>query len=247
MTENIIELQNVSKEFQLNSTSEGFGYFRNFNLGKPKKKIKALDNISFSVEKGEVFGIIGLNGSGKTTLLQVIAGLYNPDLGSVKVYGTLAPILQIGVGFNMELLPSENIIIYGMMLGFPKSEIKNKINSILEFAELGKFSSMKIKHFSSGMKSRLAISTIFQLNPDIFLLDEVLAVGDINFKKKCFDAFSSFKKNGKTILYVTHSLNTVTEFCDRALILHTGKILMIGKPNEVVSKYKELSKEYSNT
>jgi len=237
--ENAIEIKNVSKTFRLSERKWIFQTLRNINFNS-NEKIVAVNDVSFAVKKGEVFGIIGKNGSGKTTLLQIIAGLYNPDSGSVKIDGSLAPIMHIGAGFNPELLPSTNIILYGMMLGLSKNEIKSKINSILQFAELEKFSTMKLKHFSSGMKSRLGISTVFQLNPDIFLLDEILSVGDIDFRQKCFEKFLSYKKQGKTILYVTHALNTLKDLCDRVLLLDMGNLITIGNPEDAIKKYREI-------
>ena len=240
MTQKIIELKNVTKTFQFSSPYTKINFLSSSNFRKSKKTVIALDNISFSVDRGEILGIIGLNGSGKSTLLQTIAGLYLPDSGYVGVNGTLAPVLTIGAGFNQELLPTENIVLYGMLLGLSKSSIKEKIDRILQFAELEKFSSMKLKHFSTGMKSRLAVSTIFQLDSDILLLDEILAVGDIKFRQKCIESFSSFVKNGKTILHATHSINTLTQFCDRVLLLHMGKIILIDKPEQVIKKYQEI-------
>jgi len=241
MSEKIIELKNVTKTFQFSSPSSNSNFLSGFNFRKPKKTVIALNDVSFSVEKGEILGIIGLNGSGKSTLLQTVAGLYLPDSGFVGVNGTLAPVLTIGAGFNQELLPSENIVLYGMLLGFSKSSIKEKIDKILQFAEIEQFSSMKLKHFSAGMKSRLAVSTIFQLDSDILLLDEILAVGDINFRQKCIDSFDSFIKNGKTILHATHSINTLTQFCDRVLLLNKGEVILVDKPDVVIKKYQEIS------
>lgn len=234
----IIDLKNVTKTFKVAKRKSVFSNIKNSSLNN---KIVALNDVTFAVKKGEILGIIGNNGSGKTTLMQVIAGVYQPDLGSVKVEGTLAPILQIGAGFHHELTSQENILIYGMMLGLSKSEISGKVNQILEFSELEKFSNMKLKNFSSGMKSRLAVSTIFQLNPDIFLLDEILAVGDINFREKCFRKFSTFKEKETTILHTTHNLTILPKLFDRVLVLNEGKIIFIGKPDEAIQKYKEIS------
>ena len=167
MSENAIEISNISKTFEINKRQSIFQTIRNTKSKSKLKTITALDDVSFSVRKGEVMGVIGRNGSGKTTLLQIIGGIYQPDSGVINVEGTMAPILQISTGFHPELEPEENIILFGMLLGFSKNEIKKRVESILQFAELEKFSTMKLKHFSSGMKSRLGISTIFQLNPDI--------------------------------------------------------------------------------
>jgi len=241
MSENMIEVKNITKTFHLNKQKGIFGKMRKFNSRSSNNdRINALDDVSFTVSKGEVLGIIGKNGSGKTTLLQVIAGLYELDSGEVKVNGSLTPILQIGIGFQQELIPRENIVMYGMLLGLTKREIMEKLDRILEFAELEKFTEMKLKHFSSGMKSRLAISTTLQLNPDIFLLDEILAVGDLGFREKCFKEFSKFKEKGTTILYVTHNLNSLPKLCDRVLLLHLGRIIVIDNPADAIQKYKEI-------
>jgi len=238
MSETVIEVNNITKSF---STDRSRGIASLLNNKSQKSRFNALSNVSFSVTKGEILGIIGLNGSGKTTLLQVIAGIHPPDSGNVKVRGNLIPIMNIGTGFRPELASRENIIMYGMLLGFPKKEIEKKVNSILEFAGLEKFSNMRLKDFSTGMRTRLGVSTIFEINPDILLLDEVLAVGDINFRQKCLKVFMSFKEKGKTILYTTHNLGVLPSFCNRVLLLQKGKIIMIGKPDEVIQKYKEIN------
>ena len=239
MSENAIEVKNISKIFQINKKHNFFKKFNKINSKNPQT-ITALKDISFTATKGEVLGIMGLNGSGKSTLLQIIAGLYRPNSGSVKVNGTLAPILQLGTGFQPELGPRDNIMNYGMLMGLTKNEIKNRIDKIIEFAELEKFSKMKLKNFSTGMRARLAFSTILQINPDILLIDEVLAVGDIKFKEKSYAAFSSFKEKGKTILITSHNTFTLNNICDRILLINKGKMISIGKPKEVIEKYREI-------
>lgn len=241
MSENIIEVKNVTKIFPYNKQKGIFDRIKNIRHAAKQKNLTALDNVSFTAKKGELLGIIGLNGSGKTTLLQVIAGIYQPDYGTVQVNGTLAPILQIGTGFHQELIPRENIVMYGMLLGFAKNEIEKKVNSILQFAELEQFSTMRLKHFSSGMRARLSFATMIQLNPDILLIDEIMSVGDINFRQKSSKAFFSFKDKGKTILLTSHQFEVLNELADRVILLHHGKILNIGEPNEVIQKYKELT------
>jgi len=232
--ENVTKIFNLKKAKSKNSTNNHFDK----NL---KNKLVALDKVSFSVEKGEIFGMIGANGSGKTTLLRTIAGIYQPDSGKINVSGRITPLLQIGTGFHNELVPSENIVISGMLLGMSKSGISQKVNKIIEFAELEQFENMKLKHFSSGMRARLAFSTALQIDPDIVLVDEIFAVGDISFKKKSFEIFKSLKDKNKTIVISTHNLDMLPKFCDRVLLLHHGKIIMIGKPEEVINKYKEIS------
>jgi len=235
--EKSVLVENLTKHFKMKKPkgrSEEKGGYISQNI------IKSLDQVSFSVDKGEMLGIIGLNGSGKTTLLRTIAGIYKPDSGSVQVNGKMAPILHIGTGFHHELDARENIIMNGLLLGMTKNEIQQKVDQILEFSELQDFSEMKLKHYSAGMRARLAFSTALEVNPDILLVDEVLAVGDMAFRQKSAEKFLSFKKNGKTILYTTHDLTSISELSDRVLLIHRGKVVKIGKPNEVIQKYKEI-------
>jgi lipopolysaccharide transport system ATP-binding protein len=199
--------------------------------------LKILQNVSFNLKKGEMLGVIGKNGSGKTTLLRILSGILKPDSGKVTVNGTVAPLLQLGVGFNGELTARENIILAGMLLGFPKKEMISKVNSIIEFAELEKFLDTKIKNFSNGMHARLAFSTAIQVDPDILLIDEILAVGDINFVKKSYREFLSFREKGKSIIFVSHSLDHIRNLCDRAMILDSSEIKMIGSVDQVVDHY----------
>jgi len=236
MEEDAVIVEKVTKLFKINKKKSFFGNHKNSSV------ITALDDISFTIKKGEMLGIMGLNGSGKTTLLRTIAGIYKPNFGSIKVKGIMAPLLQIGTGFNPELNASENIIMYGMLLGLKKQEIKKRTDSIIEFAELGQFSEMKLKNYSSGMRARLAFSSALQVNPDILLVDEVLAVGDKSFREKSFDEFLSFKKSGKTILYTTHSTEKISQLADKVLILNKGKVVFFGNPNEAIQKYEEIVK-----
>ncbi len=209
------------------------------NFKDKSNLIYALNNISFSLEKGQILGIIGKNGSGKTTLLRTISGIYNPTSGNITVNGKLAPVLQIGIGFRNEISSIENIIMYGLLLGLEKDEIKNKVNMILEFADLKEFAKMKLKYFSSGMRTRLAFATAMQIKSEIFLVDEILAVGDMDFKEKSFNEFMRLKKEGKTIIHTTHNLSTVERFSDKVLFLDKGKQVEIGDPKEVIAKYKK--------
>lgn len=245
MSADAIVVNKVTKTFNFKRPSKFLGSTR-LDTKTNQKKILALDDISFSVSKGELLSIIGLNGSGKTTLLRIIAGIYEPDSGNVQIQGRIAPILHLGTGFQDELDAYDNIIMYGMLLGMSKSEIKEKIKAVLEFADLENFASMKLKHYSSGMRARLAFSTALQVKPDILLVDEILAVGDKLFKEKSFDAFTSFKKQGKTILLTTHNLARVSELSDRVLLIHKGKFVKIGKPEEVIKEYNEITKKPKN-
>jgi len=242
--ENAITVKNVSKFFKLKQ-KKSFFYRRLNDFAQRIERrdtIKSLDNISFTIPKGEVLGIIGLNGSGKTTLLRTIAGIYKPDTGYVRVNGMMAPLLQIGTGFHNELNAEENIVMYGILLGLTKQQITAKIGQILKFAELENFSGMKLKHYSSGMRARLGFGTALQVNPDILLVDEVLSVGDIVFRKKSSEAFRSFKHKGKTILYTTHNLGIVSALSDRILLIDKGRLITIGNPDEVIQKYKDIIK-----
>ncbi len=231
METNAIIIKNITKRF----------FIKNYNRSENSNVLVALNDVSFSIPKGKTIGIIGSNGSGKTTLLRIISGIYPPDNGTVEINGKIAPLLQIGTGFNGELNARENIIVYGLLLGFTKSEISEKIKPIIEFAELEKFAAMKLKHYSAGMKVRLAFSTALQVNPDILLVDEVLSVGDMSFQKKSLEAFLTFKKKGKTILFTSHNLQMISKICDQVLLLNNGELLMEGKPDEVIRQFKELS------
>jgi len=237
MEEDAIIIQNVTKTFKLARP----GIFK--KTKSLEQNLMALDTISFTVKKGEMLTIIGSNGSGKTTLLRTIAGIYKPDSGKVQVSGKLAPILHLGTGFHFELNARENIISYGMLLGIKKSEIQQKISEILKFAGLEKFEFLKLKQYSTGMRARLAFATALQINPDIILIDEVLAVGDQNFRVKCFKEFFLFKNKGKTIVYTTHSLDRIYKLSDKVLLMDEGKMIAIGKPEEIKRKYEELMED----
>jgi len=240
MTEEIpIEVNGISKSFSFENRN-----LKNlFSYGKQNHRFLALDNISFTVPKGKIYGIIGLNGSGKTTLLRIIAGIYKPDSGKVTVRGNLAPILQTGTGFNDEIKAEENIITSGIILGMEKSEIKKKVDKIIEFAELEKFREQKLKYYSSGMKARLACSTALEINPDIILMDEILSTGDIHFREKSYKAFLSFKDKGKTILYTTHNIQMAKDLSEKLLLINKGKLVEFGEPKEVIAKYQEIANE----
>jgi len=245
MDNTAVQVEIVSKIFNINKPQNIFNFFKKSNKTKSEEKILALDKVSFTVNRGEILGIIGLNGCGKTTLLRLIAGIYKPNSGSITVNGRLSPLLQLETGFQGDLNAGENIIMNGMLLGIPKSVIEEKINSILQFAELEKFTNLKLKHFSSGMRSRLAFSTAMQIDPDILLIDEIISVGDIIFRKKSYDTLLSYKKAKKTIVLATHNIETLTEFADKVLLLHKGRVVMIGEPEEVIKKYSEIQSSNS--
>jgi ABC-type polysaccharide/polyol phosphate transport system ATPase subunit len=204
------------------------------------ENLYALKNVSFEVNKGEFFGIIGRNGSGKTTLLTILAGIFKPDQGVVSVNGTISPFLGLGVGFNPELTARDNVFINGLVLGLNINQIKEKYDAIFDFAELRKFEDSKIKYFSSGMYARLAFSVAIQMNRDILLMDEVLAVGDVGFRKKCLDYFDTVKKNSdKTIIFVSHDMSSIAG-CNRVMLLEKGQVKYIGAPKEAIDRYHSI-------
>jgi len=210
---------------------------------KNRKTIyKVLDGVTFDVNKGDFFGIIGRNGCGKSTLLKLIAGVYEPTAGNIYVYGGLTPFIELGVGFNSELSGRDNVFLNGALLGFTRKQMAAMYDDIVEFAELGSFMDQKLKNFSSGMQVRLAFSIAIRVDNDILIFDEVLAVGDANFSKKCIKEFIRLKNSGKTIILVTHSMDTVKQFCNRALLLSSGKIEFIGKPVDAIKRYNDLNK-----
>jgi ABC-type polysaccharide/polyol phosphate transport system ATPase subunit len=197
----------------------------------------ALKNVSFEVKEGEIFGITGPNGSGKTTLLEIIADIIYPDEGKLIVNGRITPILALGVGFNPELTARENVFLYGALMGVKRGRMEEKYEEVFEFAELKRFENMKLKNFSSGMNARLAFSTAIATEPDILLLDEVLAVGDIEFQRKCMAEINNVNKNGTTIVFVSHSVEAVRDLCERAMFLDNGEVISMGAADEVVNTY----------
>ena len=199
---------------------------------------QALTDVSFTVDEGEFFGIIGPNGSGKSTLLKILAGIYRQDSGTVRLDGRLSPFIELGVGFNPELTARDNVRINGTLLGLGKSELEERFDSIFEFAGLWRFVDQKLKNFSSGMQVRLAYSIAIQVDFDVLLLDEVLAVGDADFQEKCFATFQDFRARRKTIVLVTHGLGLLTEHADRALLLRNGIVEAIGDADSVVATYE---------
>ncbi|MFH0223151.1 ABC transporter ATP-binding protein [Vibrio furnissii] len=202
-------------------------------------KFRALDNLSFDIKSGEAVALIGKNGAGKSTILSLIAGVMKPTSGSVIVNGSIAPMLELGGGFHFELTGRENIVLNGCLLGFTKKEIQNKIEDIIAFSELGIFIDQPIRTYSSGMLARLGFSIISQMEPDIIIIDEVLAVGDQAFQEKCYSKINEFRANGATILLVSHNMSDVQKICDRVLWIEEHKIKAIGTPEEIVAQYIE--------
>ena len=201
---------------------------------------EALKRVSFQVAEGEMVGVIGRNGSGKSTILKVIAGVYIPTSGEVKVNGSIAPLIELGAGFHHELTGRENILLNGLLLGLPKREVLKRESQIIEFAELGDFIDVPVKQYSSGMYMRLAFAIATEVNPDILLIDEILAVGDGEFRRKCFERIEQFRTLGKTILFVSHDLGSIRQFCDRVLLLHGGELIEDGPADVVISRYEAL-------
>jgi ABC-type polysaccharide/polyol phosphate transport system ATPase subunit len=198
----------------------------------------AVHDVSFTVPKGQMLGIIGRNGSGKSTLLKIIAGVYRPTQGRVEVNGQVAPLIELGAGMHAELTGRENILINGLLMGYSKQTMLAREQKIIEFAEIGDFIDVPVKQYSSGMYMRLAFSVATEIDPDILVIDEILAVGDAPFQAKCFDRLKRFRAAGKTILLVTHSLDQIEQLCDRCLVLDRGRLIFDGIPSEAVAVYK---------
>jgi ABC-type polysaccharide/polyol phosphate transport system ATPase subunit len=243
-----IEVNNVSKSFKLphqktNTVKGLFVNLFNFKGRRTFEKQEVLRGLTFKVKEGEFLGIVGRNGGGKSTLLKILAGIYQPNSGSITIDGKLTPFIELGVGFNPELTGRENLYLNGALLGFSKREMDEIYESIVSFAELEKFMDQKLKNYSSGMQVRLAFSIAIQAKTDILLIDEVLAVGDANFQKKCFDIFETFKEEGRTVIFISHSMQMVNRFCDRAILINKGKIVSQGEPEVVSMEYEMLNNE----
>lgn len=238
---NVIEVNNVSMKYRL--ATEKVDSIKQYIIKKAKRELHyedffALNEVSFSVAKGEVFGIIGLNGAGKSTLLKIISGILKPTEGSVKVSGKIAPLIELGAGFNGDLSGIENIYLNGLILGYSKKMIKSKIEEIVEFSELGKFIHTPLKNYSSGMKARLGFSIATIVQPEILIVDEVLSVGDMKFREKSENKIRSMIEDGTTVLFVSHSLSQVEQLCDRVLWIENGNIRDIGDSLDICEKYK---------
>jgi ABC-type polysaccharide/polyol phosphate transport system ATPase subunit len=207
----------------------------------PWQELTAVEDVSFAVAPGEFFAVVGRNGSGKSTLLKCMAGIYAVDDGRIYVNGRMSTFIELGVGFNMELPARENVIINGTMLGLSPSEARRRLDHVLAFAELEEFADLRLKNYSSGMLVRLAFAVMVQVDADVLLIDEVLAVGDAAFQQKCFDEFARLRDEGRTVVLVTHDMTAAERFCDRSLLLDHGQEVMVGDPHEVGLRYLELN------
>ncbi|MGA2370388.1 MAG: ABC transporter ATP-binding protein [Candidatus Korobacteraceae bacterium] len=242
-TDPVIRLENVTQRFRViherpDTVRELFSkLFRNRSS---YHDFEAVKNVSFDVPHGQAVGIIGRNGSGKSTLLKIIAGVYRPTKGTVTVNGTLAPLIELGAGFHHELTGRENILLNGLLMGYSKREMLDRQQAIIDFADIGEFIDAPVKQYSSGMYMRLAFAVAIEVDPQILVLDEILAVGDMGFQAKCFERIRRFRESGKTILLVTHNMDNVEEHCERALLVDHGSIITDGSPDEAIAMYKSL-------
>jgi ABC-type polysaccharide/polyol phosphate transport system ATPase subunit len=239
----MVEIRGLHKDFILPQSKNSTFKQTVVNIVKRNKRItqRVLDGVDFDVHKGDFFGIVGRNGSGKSTLLKLIAGVYTPTRGHIKLNGGLTPFIELGVGFNPELSGRDNVYLNGALLGFDRKQMNTVYDEIVEFAELGQFMDQKLKNYSSGMQVRLAFSIAIKAKNDILIFDEVLAVGDEAFQRKCLDVFEKYKAEGQTVILVTHDMETVRQFCTKAMLIQNGKIVGFGDPNKVATKYSEIN------
>lgn len=240
----MIKLEHVSMKFNLGieknfSVKQAFVDFFSFKKKKKKKKDEfwALRDISFEVKKGEVIGLIGSNGAGKSTLLKIVSGVMKPTNGKVKVSGVISPMIELGAGFDMELTARENIFLNGAILGYSKQFLESKFDEIVEFSELKDFLDVPVKNFSSGMTAKLAFSIATIVDPEILIVDEILSVEDIKFQEKSKNKMLEMIKGGTTVLYVSHSLDSIRQLCDRVVWIEHGKMVKVGKTDEICDEY----------
>ncbi len=234
-----VQVEHLWKTFQIphENRTTLFENLAGMMIPNHYETFSALKDINIEVNDGECVGIIGDNGSGKSTLLKIIANILRPTKGKIKVDGKMTPFLELGIGFHPDLTARENVSIYGTIMGISSKEIRERIDDVIEFAGLVKFQDTKLKNLSSGMQVRLAFSTAIQTEPDILLVDEVLAVGDMEFQQKCFQVFQQYKKEGVTILFVSHGLDAVRKFCDRTLLLSKGEQVGFGETGAMLEAY----------
>jgi ABC-2 type transport system ATP-binding protein len=236
-----IRLENVTQRFRViqerpDTLRELFSKF--FRHESHYHDFDAVKDVSLEVPHGQMAGLIGRNGSGKSTLLKIIAGVYQPTAGRVEVKGSLAPLIELGTGFHHDLTGRENILLNGLLMGYSKREMQEREERIIEFAEIGDFIDAPVKQYSSGMYMRLAFSVATEIDPDILLIDEILAVGDAPFQQKCIERMQSFRQAGKTIMFVSHSMLQVARLCDRVILIDQGTIMADGPPDEVIAVYE---------
>lgn len=242
----IVSVKSLKKTFKLPHEKHSGIKQAIVNVFQPKSGFETqtvLENISFEIKPGDFFGIVGRNGSGKSTLLKLLAGIYAPDSGLIHVGGSLTPFIELGVGFNPELTGRENVFMNGALLGFDHKQMEDMYSDIVDFAELSNFMDQKLKNYSSGMQVRLAFSIAIRAKSDILLLDEVLAVGDAIFQKKCFDYFKQLKREGKTVIFVSHDTGALQEYCTNGILLEKGKIVKTGKIDVIVKDYLDILNE----
>jgi teichoic acid transport system ATP-binding protein len=236
-----IEVKNITKLYKLyDKNSDRLKEALGLTKQKKYHEKLALNNIDLTVHRGETVGIIGTNGSGKSTLLKIITGVLTPTNGTVNVNGRISALLELGAGFNMEYNGIDNIYLNGMMIGFSREEIKSRMNAILDFADIGEYVYQPVKTYSSGMFVRLAFALNINIDPEILIVDEALSVGDVFFQAKCYHKFEEFKKQGKTILFVSHDLSSISKYCDRAVLINQGVKLGEGSPKEMIDIYKQV-------
>lgn len=245
----IIKVENLGKQYTIGEVRQPYSTlresigealkspFKNFRKANETNKFWALDDVSFEVREGEVIGIIGRNGAGKSTLLKVLSRITEPTVGKVKLYGRVASLLEVGTGFHPELTGRENIFLNGAILGMKRAEIAAKLDEIIDFAGIEKFIDTAVKHYSSGMYVRLAFAVAAHLEPEILIVDEVLAVGDADFQKKCLGKMDEVSKTGRTILFVSHQMGTIAQLCQTSILLDHGTVVMNDKTNKVIGHY----------
>ena len=241
MQEIAIAVNNITKAYKLyDKPTDRLRESLGLSKQKRYKEILALNDVSFDVKKGECVGIIGTNGSGKSTILKIITGVLSPTMGSIQVYGRISALLELGAGFNPEYTGLENIYVNGTVMGFSREEIDARLEEIISFADIGEFINQPVKTYSSGMFVRLAFAVAINIDPEILIVDEALSVGDVFFQAKCYHKFEEFKKQGKTILFVSHDLGSVAKYCDRVVLLNKGVKNCEGEPKEVIDIYKQI-------
>ena len=235
----VVEVKELTKSFPLGSRGPSLRERLAGKRAGPRQRIQVLDNIGFRLEPGEIVGIVGRNGAGKSTLLKLLAGIYAPDSGTARLGGRVASLLELGAGFHPDLTGLENVYLNGSLLGMARPELDRKVDSIMAFAELERFAESLVKTYSAGMVLRLAFAVAVSLDPDIFLLDEVIGVGDLAFQQKCFGRILELKAEGKTILFVSHNLSIMRYFAEKVMWLEDGRLEGMGDKHRVLEQYRE--------